>query len=131
MTIVGAALDEVIAHARAAAPDECCGLLIGAGDRVEAAHRAANLEPSPSRFLLDPRDHFAAIHAARARRRQVLGIYHSHPGAPATPSARDLSEAAYPEYAYLIVSLRGEAPDIRLYRLVGGNFQELPFVSLP
>ena len=131
MTIVRAALDEVIAHARAAAPDECCGLLLGAGDSIEAAHRAGNLEPSPSRFLLDPRDHFAAIHAARARGLEVLGIYHSHPGAPATPSTRDLAEAAYPEYAYLIVSLRGEAPDCRLYRLLDGNFQERPLVSLP
>ena len=58
-------LRDIAAHARQAAPDECCGLLIGTGARVESAHPALNLHRSPTRYLVDPADHFAAIRSAR------------------------------------------------------------------
>src|SRR2546421_474664 len=83
------------ARAREALPDECCGLLIGTPLRIDGAQRARNLEPGSTRFLIDPRDHFAAIHAARESRRFVVGVYHSHPRGPAAPSPADLAEASY------------------------------------
>jgi len=119
----------MIAHAREVAPRECCGLLIGSGDRIESAHRARNLESSPARFLIDPQDHFAAIRAARAEGRQVVGVYHSHPSTAASPSPSDLAEASYPEYAYAIVSLASNPPDVRLFRLEQGAFAEVPITE--
>jgi proteasome lid subunit RPN8/RPN11 len=125
LTISPAAIDAMIAHAREAAPRECCGLLIGSTDRIESAHRAGNLEPSPARFLIDPEDHFAAIRASRAAGRQVVGVYHSHPSTGALPSPSDLAEATYVEYAYAIVSLASNRPDVRLFRLEQGAFAEV------
>ena len=74
MEISRAAFDAIVAHAREAAPRECCGLLIGLGAQIESAHRARNVDPSSTRFLIDPHDHFAAIRAARAGGREVVGV---------------------------------------------------------
>jgi proteasome lid subunit RPN8/RPN11 len=130
LRITKAAVDAIVAHAREAAPDECCGLLIGSPTRIEQAHRARNLHASPSRFLIDPQDHFAAIRAARAAGRAVVGVYHSHPSTPPEPSATDLAEATYAEYLYAIVSVRTEPAELRLFRLEAAEFVEESLVVL-
>ncbi len=131
MTITREAREAILAHARDELPRECCGLLIGTGGRIDGACRSRNLESGETRFTIDPRDHFAAIRQARASGREVLGVYHSHPSTPAEPSARDLAEASYPEYLYLIVSLRIEPAEIRTFCLAAGNFLERPLVCDP
>ena len=125
MILPDAVRDEVIAHARETAPAECCGLLVGNATEIVGAVRAANLAPSPSRFLLDPNDHIRARRDARARGLDVVGFYHSHPHSAATPSATDLAEASYVDHLYLIVGLQGEGADARLYRFTGQVFEEL------
>ena len=126
-----AAFDAIVAHAREASPLECCGLLMGSDARIEQTHRARNLHASPTRFLIDPHDHFAAIHTARASGHDVVGVYHSHPTGPAAPSASDLAEAAYDEYVYAIVSPGTDAAEVRLFRLASGRFVEEPIELLP
>lgn len=126
-------LQDVVAHARAEAPNECCGLLIGTSRRIERAVRARNLRASPTRYLVDPVDQLAAIRSARAEGVAVVGAYHSHPASPPVPSATDLAETSYPEFVYLIVSPGGgdcPTPDTRAYRLVGGNFRQLTIVPV-
>jgi proteasome lid subunit RPN8/RPN11 len=119
-----AALDAVVSHARATAPAECCGVLIGAPDAVTDARPARNLATDPNRFLIDPKEHIDARREARARRLDVVGFYHSHPRSAAVPSPTDLAEASYPDHLYLIVGLAGEQPDVRLYRLASdGGFK--------
>ena len=124
MKITKEASDAIVAHAREALPDECCGLLIGTPARIERAHRARNLDASPKRFLIDPRDHFAAIHAARAIGLDIVGVYHSHPATPAMPSPTDLSEAMYSQYVYVIVSPRIDPAEVRLFRWQAEAFVE-------
>ena len=123
------ACDDIVAHARAAKPAECCGLLVGSASSVTEAVPARNLADLPTRFLIDPQDHINAIRHARDRGLEVLGFYHSHPHSPPVPSETDRAEAGYPEHLYLIASLASEPPEIRLYRFSGGNFLELPFVT--
>ena len=123
MILRRAALDAVISHARATAPAECCGVLIGASDVVIDVRPARNLAIDPARFLIDPKDHIDARRDARARNLDVVGFYHSHPRSAAVPSPTDLAEASYPDHLYLIVGLVEETPDVRLYRLTGGSFQ--------
>jgi proteasome lid subunit RPN8/RPN11 len=119
--------DDIVAHAREAAPAECCGLLIGAGESVIEAARTNNLASDPNRFEMDPGDHIRARREARTRGLDVLGFYHSHPRSPATPSTSDRAEAWYPDYLYLIVSVRAEQPEVRLYRLRTDGFAEVPW----
>jgi desampylase len=123
------ALAGIVAHARAAKPAECCGMLIGNGTSVTAAVPARNIADRPTRFLIDPQDHLDAIRDARARGLEVLGFYHSHPHSAPVPSETDRAEASYPDLVYLIASLATEPPGIRLFRFTGGNFLEVPFVT--
>jgi proteasome lid subunit RPN8/RPN11 len=115
--------DAIVAHAREAAPNECCGLLVGSTHAIASAVRAGNLSEHPARFLVDPKDHIQARRDARASGLDVIGFYHSHPHSAAEPSATDLAEAAYPNHRYLIVGLVGDAVDVRLYRFTGERFE--------
>ena len=125
-----AARTQIVREARNAAPEECCGLLIGTEDRIDEARPARNAAEQPTtRFLIDPRDHFEAIRAARSRGLEVVGFYHSHPRSPAVPSETDRAEVTYGDYLSLIVGLREREPDVRLYRFVDGNFLEVPLVT--
>ena len=124
------AADAIEVHARAAAPDECCGLLLGRGGDIVEAVRTRNIAAEPrSRFLIDPKDHIDGRRMARARGLDVVGFYHSHPSSPPEPSARDIVELTYPGHLYIIVSLVPE-PEIRLFRFDDGNFRRVPFVTV-
>lgn len=126
-----AALDTIIAHARAEAPAECCGMLLGRGASIDEAVRAKNIAESPTRFLIDPKDHLDAIRAARGRDLDLFGFYHSHPHSPAWPSPTDVAEAADADAVHLIVSIERGAADARLFRIERGAATELPLVSVP
>lgn len=128
-----AVLDEMIAHARETRPNECCGLLIGRADQIESCRRATNILANPTRYQIDPADHFAAIRSARSAGLEVVGGYHSHPHSKALPSPSDRELAWGPDFLYVIVSLAGPSPpfDIRGFRLIDGNFVEISLVPLP
>ena len=132
--VARAAIDAIVAHAREAAPAECCGLLLGTASTVAEAARMTNIADDPgSRFVIDPKDHIDGRRRARTRGHEVVGFYHSHPLSPARPSPADLAEAAYPGHLYVIVSLVDEPPDVRLFQLdegAGRNFLRLPFVTV-
>ena len=128
MQIKRPTLADLRAHARAERPHECCGLLIGDDRSIVCAVRARNRRKSPTRYLVDPRDHFRAIRAARAEGLAVVGAYHSHPSGPAVPSKRDLAEAHDRSYVYVIVSLAGRG-DTRGFRFNGSAFEPVELRS--
>ena len=130
------AVQAMLDHGRRDLPNECCGLLLGTPRSIDHAAAARNLRPSPNRYLVDPADHFAAIRAARASNRQVVGAYHSHPTGAPVPSVVDLREARdamYVEFVYLIVSLgnslAGEG-EIAGYRLRGASFETVDLTAI-
>lgn len=93
-------------------PHECCGLMLGHADgevrRVVALMPADNERPDEeqrNRFTIPPQMFLKAERQARKEGMDLLGFYHSHPNAPARPSAYDL-EHAWPWYSYVIVSVR-------------------------
>ncbi len=124
VTVRASVLRDIAAHARRAAPDECCGLLVGTDSRIESSHAASNLRRSSTRYLVDPADHFAAIRSGRKAGLAVVGAYHSHPASAASPSPTDEREATDPEFLYLIVSL--VTAQTRAFRLVDGRMEEVP-----
>ena len=122
MKIAQAIIDEMLAHAREAAPNECCGLLVGDRRAIARSVRARNKEESPTRFQIDPDDHFAAIHSARSEGKRVIGAYHSHPKTAALPSPSDIAEASGgSDFVYLIVSLKSDSGDVFAYHLKHGS----------
>lgn len=95
----------LIEEARRAAPNECCGLLLGQGDRVALAQPTANVHPDPQRhFEIDPAALIAAHRAARAGGLELLGYYHSHPNGLAQPSETDAKAASGDGRAWAIVA---------------------------
>jgi proteasome lid subunit RPN8/RPN11 len=132
VVILQSAVDAIVAHAQETAPDECCGLLVGAGDRIDQAIRARNLERGPARYRIDPRDHIALMKRLRGSDRDVIGAYHSHPRSSAAPSASDVAEAFYPDFVYLIVSLMtANQPECRAWRLRDGAAEEIALLREP
>ena len=109
---------EILAHARAQAPRECCGLLVGQGQVVEDCIRSRNVDPNPNRYEIDALLHIAANRRLRGSGKAVVGAYHSHPHSAPLPSESDRAEAYYPDFIWLIVSLAvPEAAAFAAYRL--------------
>lgn len=131
MKISEAVLAAIEAHARETAPEECCGLLLGTAAAITGSVRTCNAASDPlRRYVIDPREHFAAIRQARARRLEIVGAYHSHPQSAPVPSATDRRDA-FDHFIFAIVGLRGTAAEIRAWRLEGGNFAEVSLVASP
>lgn len=119
------ARDSIVQHGEGGYPNEVCGILLGkdeGGRRV--IHLTMPIENSFQqdeqyhRFLITPADMFRAERLARHDRLDVLGVYHSHPNAPARPSEYDRDHAAWTTWSYIIVSVQeGKAAEIRAWKL--------------
>ncbi|MDR0587793.1 MAG: M67 family metallopeptidase [Burkholderiales bacterium] len=114
------ALAQIIAHAQKDAPIEACGYLIGNGDTAQSARPLTNVDQSEEHFSFDPKEQFAALKAARLQGLKPVACYHSHPASPARPSREDIRLAFDPGIHYVIVSLAGDKPDVRSFKIVGG-----------
>jgi proteasome lid subunit RPN8/RPN11 len=123
-------LSVVGAHARREFPNECCGLLVGTSQSIDEAVPTRNELAHRSRYQIDPRAHIALNRRVRGTGRSVVGAYHSHPATPAEPSPRDLAEAQYPEFVWLIVSLEHQEPAYGLFRIARGRATAVEFVRL-
>jgi proteasome lid subunit RPN8/RPN11 len=116
--------DQIVGHAQADAPNECCGYMRMSDGRVEEVFPAENIKHSPYAFDLGFKD----LVAANDLDDQGWGvaIYHSHPRSPAQPSQTDINVSQYPHWLYIIVSLAGE-PEVRAWHInEDGRVQEEP-----
>jgi [CysO sulfur-carrier protein]-S-L-cysteine hydrolase len=115
--------DELVAHARAESPNECCGYMRLEDGRVAEVFRAVNERASPYGYELDHRSLFAANELDDDG--HGVAIYHSHPRSAAEPSQTDINLAHYPDWTYWIVSLAGD-PSVRAWRIADGAVEEEP-----
>ncbi|HYH88195.1 MAG TPA: M67 family metallopeptidase [Solirubrobacteraceae bacterium] len=130
MKIDRALLDEIVAHARRDAPNECCGLVVGRDGAANAAHALENLAASPFRFDIDGRELIAYAFADEdADEDGLLAIYHSHTRSAAYPSQTDVNFAAgWPGVEWLIVGVpKGSdaEPEVRSYLIEDGVIREV------
>ena len=125
MRIARALLDDVIAHARADAPNECVGMIAARDGEAVAVHRAANKSASPLRYEIDGMEQYRIQSAIEDAGLQLGAIYHSHTRSAPEPSQTDINLAFYPEALYVIVGVadRDEA-DVRAWRIVDGQVSE-------
>jgi proteasome lid subunit RPN8/RPN11 len=109
-----AAWEEMVRHAEATFPKECCGIMIGAEDngtrqvRVAVPCRNAYDGDQKDRFHIDPRDQLAADRKAREAGLTVLGFFHSHPNEDSYFSSTDL-KFSWPWYSNVVMSVRDGA----------------------
>jgi proteasome lid subunit RPN8/RPN11 len=106
------------AHASFTYPEECCGLLVGSFEdgtktkRALEAKRMGNVfrkEERFHRYTIDPKEFLVAESEAESHGFEVVGIYHSHPNAPAKPSAFD-RDRAWPTLSYVVIEIRDAKP---------------------
>ncbi|MFA6219272.1 MAG: M67 family metallopeptidase [Erythrobacter sp.] len=128
MDVIQAVIDALLAEAADAHPLECCGLLFGQGDRIDAMRRARNVHPTPhSHFEIDPQALVDAHRSARSGGPQVVGYYHSHPNGWAEPSATDRAMAAGDAMIWAIVA----AGRVAFWRSGDAGFVPLPYGACP
>ena len=126
LTIPQAIIDAIIAHAQRDFPLEACGILGGANEVVSEHYPMANIDQSNEHFTLEPKEQFAVIKDLRAKGIEMMGSYHSHPETPARPSEEDIRLALTPNVSYVIVSLAGETPEVKSYRIEEGTVTPEP-----
>jgi [CysO sulfur-carrier protein]-S-L-cysteine hydrolase len=126
MRIAPSLIDEIVAHAREEAPNECCGLVAGAGGAATEVFRARNEMASPLAYNVHPQDLLRITSEIEDRGEELAAIYHSHTKSPAEPSQTDINLAAnWPDPVYLICSIADpEEPAIRGWHLRDGEVSE-------
>jgi [CysO sulfur-carrier protein]-S-L-cysteine hydrolase len=117
-------LDELIAHARAEAPNECVGMIAARDGEAVAVHRATNAAASPLRYEIEGREQYRIQTAIEDAGLDLGAIYHSHTRSAPEPSQTDINLAFYPDALYVIVGLEGEEVDVRAWRIVDGQVSE-------
>jgi proteasome lid subunit RPN8/RPN11 len=119
-------LNEVFAHAREAAPEECCGLITGDGrepwrhvvrcrnDMTLHHRRDPEAYPRDGRegFYMNEQDYVRAEDEAEARGERITCVYHSHVGCGAWFSELDQEFAEqplfpFPDASHLVLSVVG------------------------
>ncbi len=109
-------LSAMLVHASSTFPEECCGLLVGVfkddQKAVKEGKPMSNVfqkDERYHRFTIDPKEFMLTDIDAEARGLEIVGIYHSHPNAPAKPSLFDLSHA-WPSLSYVVIEVRDGKP---------------------
>lgn len=114
-----AALTAIAEAARAAYPEECCGLLVGrclpdGNIRILRAVHARNIAADRRRrFEVDPARRIALERELRERRQmadadaaeEIVGHFHSHPDGAPVPSARDAAAVLEPDLIWLVAAV--------------------------
>ncbi|MDP6101072.1 MAG: M67 family metallopeptidase [Dehalococcoidia bacterium] len=123
--IEGRFMQEMVAHSREKAPNECCGILAGPPGQVAALYRTVNASASPIRYSIDPKEILRIAQEIEGKDWEMTAFYHSHTHSEAYPSATDIRLAFWPDSLYLIVSLADlQQPCVRGFYLRGGQVTE-------
>ena len=120
------AFAQMIGHLYDGYPLEACGLLVGRGQRVVRFVPSPNLAASAKVYTIDPKVHLRTERAGEDEGLEVSGVVHSHTHSEPYPSPTDVAQAPDPNWHYVIVSLKREAPETRSYRIVDGTIEEEP-----
>jgi [CysO sulfur-carrier protein]-S-L-cysteine hydrolase len=92
---------------------------------ISEARPCRNEDASALTYRIDGRDQIAAMRAAEERGEEIVGCWHSHTHTDAYPSTTDVEQAKwYPEWIYVIVSLRDGDPVLRAYRIRDSDIAE-------
>ncbi len=127
MRIAQSLIDEIVAHSREEAPNECCGLVSGRNGAATEVFRARNEIASPLAYNVHPQDLLRITEQIDARGEELAAIYHSHTKSPPEPSQTDINLAAnWPDPVYLICSIADpDVPEVRGWHLRDGAVAEV------
>jgi [CysO sulfur-carrier protein]-S-L-cysteine hydrolase len=126
MRIPPALVDEMVAHAQADDPNECCGLVSSRNGDAVKVYRTTNTEASRFRFVIDPSEQLRIYNEIEDAGLDLGAIYHSHTRSEPYPSQTDVNLAFHPQALYVIVGLASGEPDVRAYRIVDSRIENAP-----
>ena len=124
-------LDDVIAHAREDAPNECVGMIASRDGEAVSVHRARNAAASPLRYEIEGMEQYRIQNAIEDAGLELGAIYPSHTRSDPLPSQTDINLAFYPDALYVIVGLKADEPDVRAWRIVDGRVSEARLEVVP
>src|SRR6478672_10397739 len=116
--------DQMVSHARADAPNECCGMVASSNGEAVKVYPAANAAASPLRYEIDGAEQYRIQMDIDDAGHDLGAIYHSHTRSKPYPSQTDINLAFYPEALYVIVGLAGEEPEVRAFQIRDGRVTE-------
>jgi proteasome lid subunit RPN8/RPN11 len=128
MRIAKVLYDDIVAHAREEAPNECCGMIASSNGDAVKVYRAINAAASPLRYEIDGAEQYRIQMEIEDADLELGAIYHSHTRTEPYPSQTDINLAFYPDAVYVIVGLAGGEPDVRAFSIEDGQVQEAEFV---
>jgi [CysO sulfur-carrier protein]-S-L-cysteine hydrolase len=121
--------DEMIEHARAEAPNECCGMVASRDEQVVKVYPATNAEASPFRFVIDAREQLEIHNEIEADELDLGAIYHSHTRTEPKPSQTDINfSKAWPGVLWIIVGLADGEVQVRTWRIDDGKVSEAELI---
>jgi [CysO sulfur-carrier protein]-S-L-cysteine hydrolase len=118
----------MVDHLREWLPNEGCGLIAMSGTRATKLYLGSNVERSPIRYEMDPKQVFQALREIDARGWRLGAIFHSHPASEAYPSSTDLALMYDPNVFMVIVSFAGDDPEAGVFRYDEGEIQRVPLI---
>jgi proteasome lid subunit RPN8/RPN11 len=116
--------DQMVEHARADAPNECCGMIATRDGEAVTVYQAENAAASPLRYEIDGAEQFRIQMAIDDAGHDLGAIYHSHTRSAPIPSQTDINLAFYPDTLYVIVGLANGDPEVRAYEIRDGQVAE-------
>ena len=118
---------EIVDHALADAPNECCGMIASSDGHAVRVIRATNAAASPLYYELDPREQLRIQNEIDDGGLDLGAIYHSHTRTAPKPSQTDIGFAAnLPGIEWIIVGLtNADAPEVRSYLIEDGRVEEV------
>ncbi len=120
MRIVRELYDQMVDHARADAPNECCGMIASRDGDAVRVYPAENAAASPLRYEIDGAEQYRIQMAIEDEGLDLGAIYHSHTRTAPFPSQTDINLAFYPDTLYVIVGLSGGEPEVKAYEIRDG-----------
>ena len=125
MRIAPRLYDEIVSHARAEAPNECCGMISARHGTAVKVYRATNTEASPLRFVIDGQEQIRFYNEIELAELELGAIYHSHTRTEPKPSQTDIGFAAsWPGVDWIIVGLASGEADVRSWQISDGQVAE-------
>ena len=119
----------MIKQALSELPHECCGLLLGKNGKIQRTLPMTNTEPSPETYFMDPLEQIEVFTDMKKKGETLIGIYHSHPKGPSTPSRTDLEMAFHQDAVYIIISLEKKTtPELKAFILEKGSFKKIKLI---
>ncbi|MDH5483961.1 MAG: M67 family metallopeptidase [Gammaproteobacteria bacterium] len=123
-------VNQLLTQAQHDADNETCGLVAAKNNIPTRIYPVSNIAGDKKHlFEMDPGGQIQAMKAMREAGEELFAIYHSHPDAPASPSATDLQQASYRDALYLIISLNTKGVlDMRAYKIHEDDFEPVELV---